>query len=60
MPFFFVRTDRAGNISKRQSTMAFHFSRVGGSCPLSVVHEAFSTPGSIRTQIAQMPVPTVA
>ncbi|MEV0247124.1 short-chain fatty acyl-CoA regulator family protein [Nocardia sp. NPDC050712] len=55
VPFFFVRTDRAGNISKRQSATAFHFSRVGGSCPLWVVHEAFATPGSIRTQIAQMP-----
>ncbi len=55
VPFFFVRTDRAGNISKRQSATAFHFSRVGGSCPLWVVHEAFATPGSIRTQIARMP-----
>ncbi|WP_330180365.1 short-chain fatty acyl-CoA regulator family protein [Nocardia sp. NBC_01503] len=55
IPFFLVRTDRAGNISKRQSATAFHFSRVGGSCPLWVVHEAFSTPGRIRTQIAQMP-----
>ncbi|MBC2644374.1 MULTISPECIES: short-chain fatty acyl-CoA regulator family protein [unclassified Rhodococcus (in: high G+C Gram-positive bacteria)] len=55
VPFFFVRTDRAGNISKRQSATAFHFSRVGGSCPLWVVHEAFATPGRIRTQIAQMP-----
>ncbi len=55
VPFFFVRTDRAGNISKRQSATAFHFSRVGGSCPLWVVHEAFATPGSIRTQIAKMP-----
>ncbi|MFI9636907.1 short-chain fatty acyl-CoA regulator family protein [Nocardia sp. NPDC051929] len=55
VPFFFVRTDRAGNISKRQSATAFHFSRVGGSCPLWVVHEAFTTPGRIRTQIAEMP-----
>ncbi|WP_330250287.1 short-chain fatty acyl-CoA regulator family protein [Nocardia sp. NBC_00565] len=55
VPFLFVRTDRAGNISKRQSATAFHFSRVGGSCPLWVVHEAFATPGRIRTQIAQMP-----
>ncbi|WP_026342575.1 short-chain fatty acyl-CoA regulator family protein [Nocardia sp. BMG111209] len=55
VPFFFVRTDRAGNISKRQSATAFHFSRSGGSCPLWVVHDAFSTPGRIRTQIAQMP-----
>ena len=55
MPFFFVRTDRAGNISKRQSATAFHFSRVGGSCPLWVVHEAYSSPGKILTQVAQMP-----
>ncbi|MGW5384519.1 short-chain fatty acyl-CoA regulator family protein [Nocardia sp. NPDC003963] len=55
VPFFFVRTDRAGNISKRQSATAFHFSRAGGSCPLWVVHDAFATPGRIRTQIAEMP-----
>lgn len=55
VPFFFVRTDRAGNISKRQSATAFHFSRVGGSCPLWVVHDAFATPGQIRTQVAEMP-----
>ena len=55
VPFFLVRTDRAGNISKRQSATAFHFSRVGGSCPLWVVHDAFTTPGRIRTQVAVMP-----
>ncbi|MBF6415639.1 short-chain fatty acyl-CoA regulator family protein [Nocardia cyriacigeorgica] len=55
VPFFFVRTDRAGNISKRQSATAFHFSRVGGSCPLWVVHEAFAHPGRILTQVSEMP-----
>ena len=55
VPFFFVRTDRAGNISKRQSASAFHFSRVGGSCPLWVVHDAFAASGRILTQIATMP-----
>ncbi|WP_040511040.1 short-chain fatty acyl-CoA regulator family protein [Gordonia soli] len=55
VPFIFVRTDRAGNISKRQSATAFHFSRVGGSCPLWVVHDAFSAPGRIHTQVSQMP-----
>lgn len=55
VPFIFVRTDRAGNISKRQSATAFHFSRVGGSCPLWVVHDAFAQPGRIVTQVAQMP-----
>lgn len=55
IPFIFVRTDSAGNISKRQSATAFHFSRVGGNCPLWVVHHAFSRPGQFLTQIAQMP-----
>ncbi|SNS63120.1 short-chain fatty acyl-CoA regulator family protein [Rhodococcoides kyotonense] len=55
VPFFFVRTDRAGNISKRQSATAFHFSRVGGSCPLWIVHDAFAAAGRILTQVATMP-----
>ncbi|MDR2625945.1 MAG: short-chain fatty acyl-CoA regulator family protein, partial [Zoogloeaceae bacterium] len=41
VPFFFVRVDRAGNISKRQSATDFHFSRIGGSCPLWNLYEAF-------------------
>ena len=55
IPFIFVRTDSAGNISKRQSATAFHFSRVGGNCPLWVVHHAFAQPGRFLTQVAQMP-----
>ncbi len=55
VPFIFVRSDAAGNISKRQSATAFHFSRVGGSCPLWVVHHAFNRPGEFTTQVAQMP-----
>ncbi len=55
VPFFFVRVDRAGNISKRQSATDFHFSRVGGSCPLWNVYEAFVQPGRVLTQMAQMP-----
>lgn len=55
VPFIFVRTDSAGNISKRQSATAFHFSRVGGNCPLWVVHQAFARPGEFITQVTQMP-----
>ena len=55
VPFFFVRADRAGNISKRQSATDFRFSRFGGACPLWNVFEAFERPGQIITQIAQMP-----
>jgi len=55
VPFFFMRVDRAGNISKRQSATDFHFSRVGGTCPLWNVYEAFAQPGRILRQLAQMP-----
>ena len=55
VPFSFIRTDRAGNISKRQSSTAFHFARSGGSCPLWVVHRAFETPNRITRQVAAMP-----
>ncbi len=55
VPFFFIRVDRAGNISKRQSATDFHFSRTGGTCPLWNVYEAFAQPGKVLTQLAQMP-----
>ncbi|TDR90249.1 short-chain fatty acyl-CoA regulator family protein [Enterovirga rhinocerotis] len=55
VPFFFIRVDRAGNISKRQSATDFHFSRVGGTCPLWNVYGAFELPGRILTQLAAMP-----
>lgn len=55
VPFFFVRTDRAGNISKRQSATGFHFSRSSGTCPLWVIHRAFETPARVTRQVASMP-----
>ena len=55
IPFFFVRVDRAGNISKRQSATDFHFSRAGGTCPLWNVYEAFAQPGKVLTQLSRMP-----
>ena len=55
VPFSFVRVDRAGNLSKRQSATGFHFSRAGGTCPLWNVYEAFAAPGRIHVQIAEMP-----
>jgi len=55
VPFFFIRVDRAGNISKRQSATDFHFSRIGGTRPPWNVYEAFANPGRILTQLARMP-----
>ena len=55
IPFFFVRVDTAGNVSKRFSAGRFHFSKFGGACPLWNIHDCFQTPGEVRTQIIQMP-----
>ena len=55
IPFYFVRVDQAGNITKRHSSTRFQFARFGGACPLWNVHEAFSQPGRIMVQVAEMP-----
>ncbi len=55
VPFFFVRVDPAGNVSKRFSAAGFPFARYGGSCPRWVVHTAFSQPGAVHVQLAELP-----
>lgn len=55
VPFFFLNTDLAGNISKRFSAGVFPFARYGGTCPRWIVHHAALTPGAIRVQVAQLP-----
>ncbi len=55
IPFFFLRVDPAGNVSKRFSAAGFPFARFGGTCPRWVVHSAFATPGVIRVQVARLP-----
>ena len=55
VPFFFLRVDPAGNVSKRFTAAGFPFARYGGSCPRWVVHQAFETPGQVQVQVAQLP-----
>jgi len=55
IPFYFVRVDKAGNITKRHSATRFQFARFGGACPLWNVHEAFAVPGQVLVQMAEMP-----
>ena len=55
IPFFFIRVDKAGNVSKRLSGGGFKFARFGGTCPRLIVHDAFATQGRILSQIATMP-----
>ncbi len=54
-PFYFVRVDQAGNITKRHSATRFQFARFGGACPLWNVHQSFAEPGRIFVQVAEMP-----
>jgi predicted transcriptional regulator/transcriptional regulator with XRE-family HTH domain len=55
LPFFFVRVDQAGTITKRHSATRLQFARFGGACPLWNVHRAFETPGRFLRQLAQTP-----
>jgi len=55
IPFFFVRVDQAGTITKRHSATKLQFARYGGACPLWNVHQAFETPGRFLRQLAQTP-----
>ena len=55
VPFFLIRVDAAGNVSKRFSANSLHFARFGGACPIWNVHHAFESPGKILTQLAEMP-----
>jgi hypothetical protein len=55
VPFFFIRVDQAGNISKRLDGAGFPFARHGGACPLWSVHTVFLTPGQIQTQWLELP-----
>jgi predicted transcriptional regulator/transcriptional regulator with XRE-family HTH domain len=55
VPIFMVRTDLAGNISKRFSANGFRVSRFLGTCPKWGLFQAFITPGMIRTQISEIP-----
>ena len=55
IPFFFVRVDQAGTITKRHSATRLQFARFGGGCPLWNVHQAFETPGRFLRQLAETP-----
>ena len=55
IPFFFVRVDQAGTITKRHSATRLQFARFGGACPLWNVHQAFEMPGRFLRQLAQTP-----
>ena len=54
IPFFLVRVDVAGNVSKRFSAGRFPFSQAGGTCGLWNLHATFAEPGRILTQVIEL------
>ena len=55
VPFFMVRIDDAGNVSKRFSSGSFPFARYGGTCPRWKIHSCFRNPGRTETQVLELP-----
>ena len=55
VPFFFLRIDKAGNVTKRFNATTFHLAEYGGACPRLDVHTSFRWPGKIVTQFVEMP-----
>ena len=55
VPFFFLRIDKAGNVTKRFNSTGFPLAEHGGACPRLDVHTSFRTPGRIVPQFVEMP-----
>jgi XRE family transcriptional regulator, fatty acid utilization regulator len=55
VPFFFLRIDKAGNVSKRFNATDFNLAEYGGACPRLDVHMSFRLPGRIVPQLVEMP-----
>ncbi|VFU09845.1 conserved hypothetical protein [Methylocella tundrae] len=54
IPFFLLRVDIAGNVSKRFSSSRFPFANSGGTCALWNIHATFANPGRILTQVIEL------
>lgn len=54
VPFFFLRIDKGGNVTKRFNATDFHLAEYGGACPRLDVHTSFRTPGKIVPQFVEM------
>ncbi|AEI93338.1 MULTISPECIES: helix-turn-helix domain-containing protein [Roseobacter] len=55
VPFFFLRTDTSGNVTKRFNATAFTLAEQGGACPVWNIHSAFISPGRIVAQLVELP-----
>lgn len=55
VPFFLMRIDQAGNVTKRFGGGVIPFARSGGGCPRWPVHDAFRMPERIHTHSVELP-----
>lgn len=55
IPFFLIRVDEAGNISRRLDGTGLSFAAHGGGCPLWNVHGAFRRPNDLLCQQLELP-----
>jgi len=55
VPFFFLRVDKGGNVTKRFNATGFHLAEYGGACPRLDVHTSFRAPGRVVPQFVEMP-----
>ena len=55
VPFFFLRIDKAGNVTKRFNATPFTLAEQGGACPVWNIHDAFRHPGVILPQFVELP-----
>jgi predicted transcriptional regulator/DNA-binding XRE family transcriptional regulator len=55
LPFFMIRVDRAGQISKRYAgASGAALAEAPGSCPLWTLHHAFERPGRLMVQLVSL------
>ena len=55
VPFFFLKIDSAGNVSKRYSGEAMPIARFGGGCPRWRIHRAVRSPGETIAELVEAP-----
>lgn len=55
LPFFMIRVDQAGNVSKRFGGGIMPFARSGGGCPKWNLYDALSRPDHLLVQAFELP-----
>jgi predicted transcriptional regulator/transcriptional regulator with XRE-family HTH domain len=55
IPFFLLKIDAAGNVSKRFAGEGMPIARFGGGCPRWHIHRAFRLPGETIAELVETP-----